>query len=383
MPTNLQRLSTCMSNIMAALECPICLDTIPAPAYQCVNGHLICLMCRVKTEKCPVCRIKLSRGRSLLADQVYNSLIDAFDLRGQEESKRRKILKQKLFGPKNTSSKNIKPDIKINLLNSPTCKFLNRLMRSGKCSSAENLTTTDACEKNSKLLNTLDELHSGLKAKSLSSNEIFRIDGQTFSRTTSVLSSRPGSGLLEVQPLLYSKRPASYHGSAEDLYKQMGSDFRKDETLQQNENCHCPCDPDCENEVTTSSVLKHIQEYHEGPLLHFFRPQVELELPLLYAPTTVLTVTSYSTVFIIKILDYSFKSETNCLWVWSLSNKKNFTAQLTIQENEFEITSACPVIPIQKLGWKQILQENLGVALNLIKTNGKLRIEIVPNSYEK
>lgn len=382
MPTNLQRLSTCMSNIVAALECPICLDTIPPPAHQCANGHLICLKCRVKTDKCPVCRLKLFRGRSLLADQVYNSLIDAFDLRGQEESQRRKVLKQRLFGPKNISKTSNKPDLKISLFSTPTNKFLTRLMRSGKCSSAENL-TTNATEKNSKLPNTLDEFHSGLKAKSLSSNEIFSFEGQNFVRTPSVLSGRTGSGLLEVQPVTYSKRPASYHGSVEELHKRLITDFGSDDTILQNSKiCNCPCDPSCQKPVTSISVLKHIQENHEGPILHFFKPKIELQLPLLYEESTILMITVHNTAFIIKILDYSCKNENNHLWVWSLNSKQDFTAIVTIQGNGLKITSECPVISLESIGWKQILDENLGVLLNLTEGSVKLILEIESNTYE-
>lgn len=382
MPTNLQRLSTCMSSIMAALECPICLDTIPPPAHQCVNGHLICLKCRVKTEKCPVCRIKLSRGRSLLADQVYNSLIDAFDLRGQEESKRRKILKEKLFGHKTGVSKSNKPDIKINFINSPTCKFLNKLIRNGKCSSAENLTTTNSADKNSNLLCALDEMHLGLKAKSLSSNEIFRMDGQSLSRTTSVLSSRPGSGLLDVQHVTYSKRPASYHGSAEELYKKQESDIKSDESLQQKENiCDCPCDSNCEKYVTESTFLKHVQEFHEGPMLHHFKPRVECTLPLGYKNSTILAITSFNTLFIIKILDPSLKSDINRVWVWSLNKKGSFTASITVEQDGNTISAECPVLTLGSFGWQKVINGNYGVLLNLKNTTTTLKVEINKSNY--
>lgn len=383
MPTNLQRLSSCMSNIVAALECPICLETIPAPAHQCVNGHLICFKCRIKTEKCPVCRIKLSRGRSLLADQVYNSLIDAFDLRNQEESKRRKILKQKLFGHKNGSTKNKIPDVKFSIINSPASKFLNKIMKTGKCSSAENLSMTSSTEKISKLLLTpQDDLHLGLKSKSLSSNEIFEIDAQHFTRTPSILSSRPGSGLLDVQSLTYSKKSASCHGSADDFHKKLMAEIKNKELLlREKENCCCPCDPTCENEMTPSTLMKHIQEYHEGPVLHFLKPRVELLLPLPYPNTTVLTVTSYNTVFIIKILDYSCKSDNNYLWIWSLNSDKNFMANVTIQEEKLIITSECSVMPIQSVGWQKIVNENLGFLINFQENGMKLQIEILPHNY--
>lgn len=70
MPINLDRLSSCVQSILAALECPICLDTIPPPAVQCTNGHLVCVTCRSRAEKCPICRQRYSGGRSLIAEQV-------------------------------------------------------------------------------------------------------------------------------------------------------------------------------------------------------------------------------------------------------------------------------------------------------------------------
>lgn len=72
MPTNLQRLIACISSILNVLECPICLDTIPPPCYQCDNGHLICIRCKAKSDKCPVCRMRFNKGRSILADHVRN-----------------------------------------------------------------------------------------------------------------------------------------------------------------------------------------------------------------------------------------------------------------------------------------------------------------------
>ncbi|KAE8751657.1 hypothetical protein FOCC_FOCC001505, partial [Frankliniella occidentalis] len=64
-----ERLSACVGAVLGALECPVCLDTIPPPAHQCGNGHLMCAGCRARAERCPVCRVRLCRGRSLLADQ--------------------------------------------------------------------------------------------------------------------------------------------------------------------------------------------------------------------------------------------------------------------------------------------------------------------------
>lgn len=379
MPTNLQRLSSCMTNILAALECPICLDTIPPPAHQCANGHLICINCRVRTERCPVCRMKFFRGRSLLADQVFNSLIDAFDLRDKEESKRPKMLKQRLCGQSETKTKNKKPEIKVNFLTSPTNKFLTRLMGSGKSSSAENLSDSNRLGSNSGNLSIPSEsdFYSGLKAKSLSSNEIFRPESQSLSRTASVLSNRPGSGLLDVQPLTFAKRPASYHGSSEDLQSRLFADFGIEfETPRIEQNCHCPCDAICSKHFTSSQVVKHIQEFHEGPVIHFFKPNIELDLPLPYATTTILTVVSFNTAFIVKITDYTFEKEDNRLWVWNVNGKGQFSASITLLcDNEPRLKKTCAVVSLVTVGWQQIDQD-CGVLLNPISKNTKLRLEI-------
>ena len=38
-------------------ECPVCMEEIKTlPVYQCTNGHVICLNCIPKLEKCPICR---------------------------------------------------------------------------------------------------------------------------------------------------------------------------------------------------------------------------------------------------------------------------------------------------------------------------------------
>lgn len=70
MPINLERLSASMQTILAALECPVCLDTIPPPVLQCQNGHLLCIRCRARSERCPICRERYSMVRCLLAEQV-------------------------------------------------------------------------------------------------------------------------------------------------------------------------------------------------------------------------------------------------------------------------------------------------------------------------
>ena len=74
-PASLQRLSKCLLSALQLLECPVCLETIPPPAFQCCHGHVMCARCRSRSEKCPVCRVSLGpKGRCLLADKLHTLL---------------------------------------------------------------------------------------------------------------------------------------------------------------------------------------------------------------------------------------------------------------------------------------------------------------------
>lgn len=70
MPINYEKLAAIMQTILTSIECPVCLNTIPTPFTQCQNGHLVCMQCRARSERCPICRDRYSVVRCLLAEQV-------------------------------------------------------------------------------------------------------------------------------------------------------------------------------------------------------------------------------------------------------------------------------------------------------------------------
>lgn len=122
--------------------------------------------------------------------QIYNSLTDAFKLRGEPADTLSTKMKQRLFGKKKMPEKRI-PVIEIKTHHvSPKNKFLTRIM--GKSSSVENLSSTSNNKSQSKNYLTVDHVgfSSNLKTKSLSSNEIFRQNSSpVISRYPSVTSS--------------------------------------------------------------------------------------------------------------------------------------------------------------------------------------------------
>ncbi|XP_044256882.1 uncharacterized protein LOC123006454 [Tribolium madens] len=287
MPTNLQRLSACMSTILAFLECPVCLDTIPPPTYQCENGHLICIRCRAKSERCPICRLRFSRGRSLLADQVYNALVDAFNLR-EEPADSRTAKMHQIFRMK--TKKNV-PDIKVTP--SHTTKFLARLV--GKASSVDNLT------------GNANDSEFNLRTKSLSNQEIFDTRSPLVSRTNSV--NRMSRNEKNQNYLNPNFRSVSCHGSFESLHND-----NEDITF------YCPFTPGCTSQIKGKDVIEHFQLSHDGPLVQYFKPHISIEFSkILENQDLCYVIQLQQNMFFLKIEN---NSENVLLWTWLLDNGK-------------------------------------------------------------
>ncbi|KAM7363310.1 uncharacterized protein ACRADG_000264 isoform 1-T4 [Cochliomyia hominivorax] len=103
MPRSLQRLSVVVQMILGLIECPVCLDTITPPAMQCQNGHLLCVNCRIRAEKCPVCRDRYYPRPALIAEQIQSAITSAFNLCRNEDK-----VRQKIFGRHNRQRQMVK-----------------------------------------------------------------------------------------------------------------------------------------------------------------------------------------------------------------------------------------------------------------------------------
>ncbi|XP_031335594.1 uncharacterized protein LOC116165359 isoform X2 [Photinus pyralis] len=221
LPQNLQRFSTCVSSVLSFMECPVCLDTISPPAHQCENGHLVCFKCRTKTERCPVCRIRLTRVRSLLAEQIYNVITDVFCLSG-ETQKDQKFKMQSIF--KLSGKRKDVPDIKVTQTH--TNKFLARLI--GKSTSVDNLSNDNNRSASSVTEYPFEEhFVNNLKAKSLSTSEICKFYTSCTSRASSFnnlsTSKRLGKRFLNAEKVSGSS-PTSLQGSVESMLAKVAGD---------------------------------------------------------------------------------------------------------------------------------------------------------------
>ena len=352
MPSSLQRLSSCMSAILSILECPVCLETIPPPAHQCGNGHLICVKCRLQSERCPVCRLRFGRGRSLLADHVYSSLTDAFQLRGDPPELRSAKLKQRLIGKKKVLHKNVVQHNGQKNIVSPKNKFLTRIM--GKSSSVENLTFHNVVPSSNLLAS---EFTPHLKTKSLSSSEIFNQGSPTLSRCSSVVSSNNTNSIFN------SFR--SYQGSTESLTQRMMNDFG--ETHDDGILYHCPCTLECQMLLKRFQVLQHIQECHSGPLVQYFRPNIKFQLPVQLPEDSNIILTFDSNTYFLKIINDD--TGDYLIWMWILGSK--FKAEIhrfvVTLRNGFpenpELSFKSGVLSLAATSWLDIVSDKRGILI--------------------
>ncbi|XP_030746329.1 uncharacterized protein LOC115875092 isoform X1 [Sitophilus oryzae] len=388
-PNNLTRLSACMSTILAFLECPVCLETIFPPTYQCDNGHLICIRCRAKSERCPVCRLRFNRGRSLISDQVYNSVVEAFDLK--EENKDNTAQKiQQIFKPKPKNK--IIPNIKVTQCH--TNNFLSKLM--GKSSSVDNLSS------NFKFLSPNDS--ETMKIKSLSSNEIFQAETPTVSRAGSILklSRRKDNNTTTMDDSLtnisdFEDRPASFHGSVEFLDNHLSERSDTNEELCKNQlTFHCPFQSKCTSLIKENEIMQHFETNHEGPLVQYFGKTIQISIRKLDNENCFMINNAGCTYFVKTYANSEVTlgdSSTSdiFLWCWYLGTKigaKSFELEVELKTTSlkmpfFRVRS--PISSLHSTSFYDIKEFNKGIFLNseTIKSLGCvddiiLNISIIP-----
>ncbi|XP_022187782.2 uncharacterized protein LOC111046523 [Nilaparvata lugens] len=356
MPSSLQRLAACMGSIVAGLECPVCLETIGPPTHQCGNGHLICSRCRLLTERCPVCRLRFSRGRCLLADQVHNALTEAFRLREESAEMWSAKIKQRLFGKKKLPEKRPANFTLKNSLGPPKNKLLARIMR-GKSSSVENLSSSS--NKNFLSVEALPAANAGMK-KSHSNNEISRMESaQPPNRCPS-----PNFSSSNVDCSSYR----SYQGSTESLSQRLYTDFGEN-TVVNDDGCiyNCPCSGDCRASLRKREVLSHVRDDHDGPLVQYYKPRVLIPLPVILPENSTVMILIDGRIYFLRILKDN--SGNMFVWMWMLADKsksENMRMVLTLKGNDWdgpELSYNCEVFSLASSSWEDIVSTKRGILI--------------------
>lgn len=265
------KLANAVSGIVRALECPVCLESSLPPVSQCVHGHIICVGCRPRTSRCPICRVRLGQGRCLLADKLHKTLVDVFETKDSSSDDvkyRTRNLRDRLFGKSNESKRAVTRVEGTNSGTNPCHLLLTKLFRSGleKAVSADNLATVshqtsgaDAASLN----NFIRDEHFGLydRAKSASTGELSK---ETSRGNVTGHFQDNGSAAKR----LTSAFPTPIWGGSTD-------------SVSSSIQIICPFSKQsgCKDIIGPDVVLEHLSVTHQIPQVHFYSICVKIPIP--------------------------------------------------------------------------------------------------------
>lgn len=287
------------------MECPICLESAAPPVSQCVHGHILCVICRSKTTRCPVCRVRLGQGRCLLADKLHRMLRDTFNVNNGEILDRtlvasgRHNLRDQLFGKNNKKQEvpitnRSKTDYSSSV--KPRQFLLARLLLSGreKAVSADNLTKVpEMSEKTVIISNKITDTNSlsvrlslNDRTKSASTGELSR-DSTTRADDASSQNVELSATNTSQQSLSLPQTPV-WSGSLESM------------------SCIylvCPLLHSCKDVVTSDSLMEHLRS-HAVPQIHFYSGSANIPLPLPFGCDALYILHHGSNIFFFQVRDF-------------------------------------------------------------------------------
>ncbi|XP_012055502.1 PREDICTED: uncharacterized protein LOC105618582 [Atta cephalotes] len=275
LPNVARNLANALSGTVRALECPICLESAAPPVSQCVHGHILCVVCRPKTTRCPVCRVRLGQGRCLLADKLHKALRDAFNMDNDEKIDKTSVitnrcnLRDQLFGKTSKKQKTIINQSKNNCTALKPRQFLlARLLLGGreKAASVDNLIrVSDMSEETVAIPNgDVNNLRVRLndRTKSASTGELSK-DSEVRINDSSQIVESSAAKTVSHQSLSLPETPI-WGGSTDSV------------------SCiqlTCPLLQSCTEVVMSDSLLEHIKT-HKVPQIHFYSGSARIPLPL-------------------------------------------------------------------------------------------------------
>jgi len=397
MPVSLQRLSNCLQSVLQLLECPVCLETIPSPAFQCCNGHILCGRCRARSDRCPVCRVGLGpRGRCLLADKLHNLLTATLNHNKQKSAENKKqlhrhsalylksrIIRDRIWG---TADDQPKPTAGTSNGNSSTQEYSE--MSSEVTQLKENLSSVGRFVDASQ--NTDDDGDVKLKTSHvLLKPKVF--SGENNPRRNEKLSVREASEqILSISFIQGASLAPLRTRSLSAGQIPIASESVPAKTFCSEDDglfLHCPfpmnSKPYCCSILNgPRTLLQHLREVHQGPLIQYFlRPSssgVKLRLPSSSSKALMSFTAHGNVVFFVEVADRARPGHL-LIWLWLLGNAvqaDRYRLRLTLPEGD---AHTGPVFPLTA-SWSEVVNSNCCLSIEerrYISGNPEVQLEIL------
>ncbi|XP_011703602.1 PREDICTED: uncharacterized protein LOC105459351 [Wasmannia auropunctata] len=325
LPNVARNLANALSGTVHALECPICLESAAPPVSQCVHGHILCVVCRPKTTRCPICRVRLGQGRCLLADKLHRTLRDAFNIDNAETTNKTPVttsrcnLRDQLFG-KSSKRQEETPIVNRSKNNCATLKprqfLLARLLLGGreKAASVDNLIRVSEMSEETAAIpdgvtnvnNLCVRLSLNDRTKSASTGELSR-DSKARNDDSSSQIVESSAANVSQQSLSLPQTPI-WGGSTDSVFCVQLT---------------CPLLQSCREVVTPDSLLEHIRT-HAVPQVHFYSGNARIPLPLPFGRHAFYIFHHENNMFFFQYgeemawMTYPAKMAHSSTWEWTL-----------------------------------------------------------------
>jgi hypothetical protein len=136
-------------------------------------------------------------------------------------------------------------------------------------------------------------------------------------------------------------------------------------------------------------VLKHIQESHEGPLVHYFKPRLALSLPLAFEQTAVLAITNDGNTFFLKVVHQPGASDScgpdeTLVWLLMLGSKQqadNYELVLNLNGHGDQgkcLSFRARALSLSSAPWTQTCKTGSGIGLtqSILRENFATELEL-------
>jgi hypothetical protein len=121
-------------------------------------------------------------------------------------------------------------------------------------------------------------------------------------------------------------------------------------------------------------MLQHVQESHEGPLMHYFKPQLSVSVPLPFEDTAVVVISSYGSTFFLKAFhqpseSYKSRPANTEIWLWLLGSQQqadNYELILNLKghgDQGKELNFRCRALSLSSYSWTETCKTRGGICL--------------------